>query len=89
MAVWTGGSQWAVAFAVGLTHRHVAGQSEAEALAQERGEGELVVIGIPRPVGGEDLRRRMLHVGRHDGRRRKLSGREWCEASCHQKRALY
>jgi hypothetical protein len=67
MSVWASRSQWAVAFAVGFADGDIAGKAEAEALAEERCEGELVIAGVARRLGGKDAGGRAVHIGGHVG----------------------
>lgn len=46
MAVGTGWAQGTVSFAVCFADGNIAGKAEAEALAEEWGEGEVVVVGV-------------------------------------------
>jgi hypothetical protein len=54
-----------MALAVGLADRNIAGQAKAKALAEERGEGEVVVAGITRRFGRQQLRRSTSDVCCH------------------------
>jgi hypothetical protein len=66
MAIWTGRAQWTVPFTVGFADGYIAGESEAEALAEEGCEREIIVAGIASRFGRDDLRSSTLCIGRHD-----------------------
>lgn len=70
MSVWASRSQWTVAFAIGLADGDIAGEAEAEALAEEGCEGELVIAGVTRGLCGEDAGSRAVHIGGHVGFRK-------------------
>jgi hypothetical protein len=54
-----------VAFAVGLTNGDIAGEAEAEALAEKGCEGELIIAGITRGLRREDAGGRAVNIGGH------------------------
>jgi hypothetical protein len=56
-----------VAFAVGLADGNITGETEAEALAEEGREGELIIAGVARRLRGEDAGSRAVHIGSHVG----------------------
>lgn len=65
VSVWTGRAQRAVAFTVGLANRDIAGETEAEAFADEGSEGEIIEAWVARGFGGEDARGGAVYVGCH------------------------
>lgn len=65
MSVWAGRAQRAVAFAVGLANRNIAGETEAEAFADEGSEGEVIKAWVARGFGREDARGGAVYVGCH------------------------
>lgn len=56
-----------MAFAVGLADGDIAGEAEAEALAEEGREGEIVVARVARGLCREDARSRVVNIGGHVG----------------------
>jgi hypothetical protein len=66
MAIWTGRSQWTVPFTVGFADGYIAGEPEAEALAEEGCESEIIVAGIASRFGRDELCSSAFCIGRHD-----------------------
>lgn len=55
-----------MAFAVGFADRDVAGETEAETIPEERGEGEIVGFGVAGIVRRQDAGGRIANVCCHD-----------------------
>lgn len=55
-----------MAFAVGFADRDIAGETEAETIPEERGEGEIVRFGIAGIVCRQDAGGRIVNVCCHD-----------------------
>jgi hypothetical protein len=55
-----------VPFTVGFADGYIAGESEAEALAEEGCESEIIVAGVASRFGRDELCSSALCIGRHD-----------------------
>lgn len=67
MSVRTGWSKRTVAFTIGFANGNIAGETEAKAFAEERGEGEFIEARISCRFGGQDMRGGTVDVRGHDG----------------------
>lgn len=63
MSVGAGRTQWAVALAVGFANGHIAGETKAEAFAEEGSKGEVIVCRVSCGLRGEHALGGAMDIG--------------------------
>lgn len=79
VSVGTGRTQRAMALAVGLANRYIAGKTKAKTFAEEGSKGEVIVSWIARGLGGEHARGSAMDVSHVDGTASRDARRQLCD----------